>query len=114
MPLVNGLPRATKNSPNLHEDDLKYARFNHQFVLNGSSPQFPSKFTNSKIIAFLEYVETDGNFTVADAEGNVLTGTLTAPLDMAHSPMRLDGGVKINGTVLMAKGYFVIQDNLEV
>lgn len=79
------------------------ARFNNQFILVGTSPEFK----DDSLIMFLEYVEGAGTFTVADALNTVLTGAVVGPLDLTHAPIRFDGGLKLNGTVLFAKGFFI-------
>ncbi len=102
---VHGLPRTNRRRA-IHEKDVEFARLNNQFFLQGASPQFPDDFSNENIIVFLEYVQSSGTFTIEGANG-VVSGALTSPFGDAHGAIRLDGGVKLNGTILGAKGYFI-------
>ena len=62
---------------------------------------------DEETIAFLEFVQASGTFTIEDADGNVLSGALVSPFGDARGPLRLDGGVKLNGTILGAKGFYL-------
>lgn len=104
--LVNGLPRH-KGANVLTERDVEQARFTNQFLLKGASPQFPNPFGDKDYIVFLEFVQSTGTFNIEDADANAIaTGVVTGFGD-AHAPIRLDGGVKLVGTILAAKGFYV-------
>lgn len=99
MPRVDGLPRAKQFQ---HLEGLDVARTNNQFVLR--SPDLELLTPEGTVM--LEYVQGT-NFVVQDANGVAVTGTIPSALDLAYAPLRLDGGVKLTGTVLIAKGYVV-------
>lgn len=104
---VDGLPRSNERRT-IGEKDVCNARFNNQFFLQGTDPTFPQGFPNDKdVIVFLEFVQSTGTFTIEDANGNVLSGALVSQFGDAHAPLRLDGGVKLNGTILGAKGFYL-------
>lgn len=104
---VDGLPRSNERRM-ISEHDVCNAKLNNVFFLEGTDPTFPQGFPNDKdVIVFLEYVQASTTFTLEDANGNVLSGALTSPFGDAHAPLRLDGGVKLNGTILGAKGYYL-------
>jgi hypothetical protein len=112
--LANGLPKGQK-SPVLSEADIQAARLNNQFLIQGTNPEFPVAATEKGVIAFLEYVAvtTAGTFTVEDKAGNILTGAIVDQLDLSHAPLRMDGGVRLNGAILIAKGFYIKRENLE-
>lgn len=103
---VNGLPRKAGQS-NLNGIDVEQARINNSFFLFGASPQFPPAF-DDKVIVFLEsvYMAAAGTFTIEGTNG-VISGAIVAPFEQDHSPVRMDGGVKLNGTIVAAKGYWL-------
>ena len=104
--IARGLPRYAK-PPVLHEGDWQSAAFTNQFGLDGIDVQFPNPFVNTdKIVVFLEAVQATGTFDIQDREGTVVFGAIT---DFQMYPgIRLDGGFKLVGTILLAKGYFHI------
>lgn len=109
MPIsnVNGLPRSEERRT-INWSDYMTAKLNNPFFLSGSSPSFPDEFPNNKeIIIFLEIVQSSGTFTIEDAEGNIISGALTNPFGCGCAPLRLDGGFKLNGTILGAVGCFL-------
>ncbi len=101
---VDGLPRYTERKQ-LTERDLELARINNQFILEGTDP---SKVADN-IIIFLEYVAHGGSLQISDKDDTTIGGTVTETLDLTKAPMRLDGGVKLTGTVLLAKGFYIVR-----
>lgn len=106
--LANGLPRNSERRT-IGDGVQEQLKLDNQFLIQGSSPTFPDNFgSNDNVIIFLEYVQASTAFTIEGVTG-VLTGSLVSTLefDLTHSPLRLDGGVKLNGTILMAKGFWL-------
>jgi hypothetical protein len=87
-------------------NDIISGSINNQLTLNGTNPSF----IDAKCILFLEYVAFSGSsLVVNDGAGVAQSGTLTgSPLDLTKAPLRLEGGVQLTGTVLMAK-FFIIR-----
>lgn len=106
---IDGLPASTTRKV-LSESDISAAKLNNQFVIKGADPVFPVEYPADKdIIVFLEYVQSTGTFKITDAETNDITGaTVATPLDLSRAPLRLDGGCKLTGTILIAKGFYLI------
>ena len=103
---VNGLPRSNKSRV-LSSLDVAAARLNNQFFIAGTNPVFPGNFPNDlDIIVFLEVVQSTGTFTIEGVAG-VISGALSSPFLDSRGLLRLDGGVKLNGTILGAKGFFL-------
>lgn len=99
--MVDGLPERTfVVSP----QDVAIARISQPFVLMGSNPAF----VGANMIVFLEYVAHGGSLVVKDASSSALTGTITDTLDLTASPLRVDGGVVLTGTVKIAKGFYIV------
>lgn len=106
---ANGLPRSSTRR-SVGDKVQEQLKLDNQFLLQGTDPTFPQGFPNTEdVIVFLEYVQASTTYTIEGAVVGVLTGSLasTIPLDLTHSPLRLDGGVKLNGTILMAKGFWL-------
>jgi len=104
---VDGLPRSAKYRI-FAADELDKARLNNQFFLSGASPAYPPEGFDETVVVFLEavYMAVLGTFTIEGAKG-VISGAVPAPFSQDHSPIRLDGGVKLNGTIVAAKGFWV-------
>lgn len=108
MTLTSGIPKA-KNSP-IIEGGLQAPKINNQFVLTGVNPAVGSL----DLVYFLEYVQGT-NFTIKDRDGNAVTGVIPSLLDLTKAPLRMEGGITITGTVLIAKGFSVVaKGTLEV
>jgi hypothetical protein len=94
-------PRNQKGSRALSHirDEDKY---NNQVVLNGADDEF--LVPNGTF--FLEYllIEAGVSVTIKDGFNNTVADGVTA-FNQEHSPLRLEGGIKITGTVLIAKGF---------
>lgn len=104
---LNGLPGSNERRA-ISKADIANAKLNNVFHLQGTNPTFPGNFPNDKdIIVFLEYVYSSGTFTIEGNEIGIFTGAILTGYDVAYSPLRLDGGVKLNGTILSAKGFFL-------
>jgi len=111
MSLTYGLPKG-ENSPVLSVNDVEHAKINNQFCLSGVDPSFPSDLTKLKVVVFLEYaMPTAGTLVIQDANANALTGA-SAEFQLQDAPLRVDGGLKIIGSVAIAKGFFIICDKL--
>lgn len=88
------------------ERELKNARYNNQFALKENNPEIKDEaFT-----FFLEYVETNGfSYILEDALGKEFSLGITVSLNLVHSPLRLDGGFRIetNGMtdIAIARGF---------
>lgn len=112
--VVNGLPKS-RRPRKYSQSELDKAKANNQFVIQGTNPVYPGNFPDGKdIIVFLEYVQSTGTFTIEgidDTTTKVLTGAVVSSMELSHSPLRLDGGVKLNGTILIAKGFYLIVEN---
>lgn len=108
LAVVDGLPKNAKNR-NIGARVTEQVKFDNQFVIQGSSPVFPKDYPNNddEVIVFLEYVQSSGTFTIEGKGTGVLSGAMVSPLDLVESPLRLDGGVKLNGTILFAKGFWL-------
>jgi len=102
MDFQNGLPRS-QNRIILSPQDIASARLNNQFAVYGTDPSF----TGDNKIVFLEYVAHGGSLVIKDKDSNAVSGTITGTLDLSCAPMRLDGGVVLTGSVLIAKGFFI-------
>lgn len=98
-----GLPFSTPRIP-VNGNGVEFAKFNDQVLLSGSDPEF----VNSDMIFFLEYLYGTGSVQMKDRAGNNVGAAITAPaLDFSHAPIRFDGGIKLTGTILIAKGFFI-------
>lgn len=104
---VEGLPRSSKFRK-LTDQDIEDARYNNQIFLQGASPRFPATAFDEDYVVFIEsvYTAAAGTFTLEGSTG-VVSGAIPAPFVMEHSPVRFDGGVIINGTILGAKGFYI-------
>lgn len=108
---VDGLPkdRTRKIISQIEYDNAKY---NNSFVISGASPSYPDPLTggtaDNDIIVFLEQVISTGTFEIKGSNGTTVgaVGIPSASLD-AHAPIRLDGGVSLVGTVILAKGFWI-------
>jgi len=106
---VNGLPQHSKRKNlNFTHEELDIARANNQFFLNGANPQFPIEGFDESYVVFLEavYTAAGGTFTIEGQTG-VISGAIPSPFTQDHSPIRMDGGVKVNGTILAMKGFYL-------
>lgn len=97
--MAYGLP---DTKANITHEMINQARAENPFVLSGTDPSL----TDDKIIVFLDMV-CSSSFVISDKEDYAISGTLTANLDMTASPLRVDGGVKLTGEILFAKGFFI-------
>lgn len=102
-----GLPN---NGASWSEEDIQKARYSNQFVTAGATGLKSPEFDNEKASVFLEYVTADGVFTVKDKDANVILAGLPATFDIAHGPIRLDGGFELTGaTFTSVKGFILIR-----
>lgn len=113
MGFKRGLPDVRPNRI-LSEMDIASARLNSQFLLKGINPSIPSKLANKDVIVFLEYVQASTTIELQDANSISIVAGIVSPLDLTRSPLRIDGGLKIVGTVLIAKGFVIPSKKLEV
>lgn len=106
---VNGLPRSSRHrNLNFTQEELDIARANNQFFLFGTDPRFPVEAFDESYVVFLEsvYTAAGGTFTIEGQTG-VISGAIPSPFTQDHSPIRMDGGVKVNGTILAMKGFYL-------
>ena len=81
--------------------------YNNQKILSGTNPELEVE----RGIFFLDTLIVGSGVAITDWDGNSIgTGITSFALNNNH--IRLDRGIKITGSVLMAKGY-VIQGVLE-
>lgn len=106
MAIVYGLPR-WEYRRTISRDDIEHARWNNQFCLKGIDPKFPDDAKQPNIVVFLEQVYCTGTFAVWDVEGNVLFSSMTTGFTALKTPLRIDGGFKLIGNILMAKGFYI-------
>ena len=76
--------------------------YNNQRILSGTDPQL--QIDNG--IFFLDTLIVSAGVTITDWAGNSI-GTGITGFALNNNHVRLDGGIKITGTVVMAKGYVV-------
>lgn len=74
----------------------------NQRVLSGTNPEIEV----SGGIFFLDTLIVAAGVTITDWDGNSLGAGITS-FALNNNHIRLDGGIKITGAVLMAKGYVV-------
>ncbi len=102
-----GLPT---NQTTWVEEDVQRARYSNQFATAGATGLKSPEFNNEKASVFLEYVTADGVFTIKDKDANVILAGLPAVFDIAHGPIRLDGGFELTGATFTAvKGFILIR-----
>jgi hypothetical protein len=103
MALINGLPRANVVT-HLDPNEIALARINNQFVLKGTDPLF----VGDDIVVFLEHVQAGAAFTINDCNNNPVAAGVSTPLHLWGAPMRLNGGVKLVGSIQIAKGFYLV------
>ncbi len=101
MNSINGLPQGT-HRPILTDHEIVVGQLNNQFVLNGNDPSF----IGNNIIVFLEQVNST-SFVINDKDGIAISDTITEPINLTASPMRIDGGVQLSGSIAFAKGFYI-------
>ena len=105
----DNLPRKEGFQPSAHS--IEHSRLQNQFVVKGVNPEFPNPATlggNPRPMAvFLTYVQATTTFEIQDRNGNSVATGLVSPLDLGHSPLRLDGGFRLVGTITAAIGFHV-------
>jgi hypothetical protein len=88
-------------------------KLNNQFVLTGANQMI----LDESSVVFLEsfYVVSGQTITVADGQGNAAIPTIAGAhtFDQDQSPLRLDHGIIISGTIGYAKG-FILHGVLQV
>lgn len=112
--VVDGLPKSGRHRL-YSQIELDHARNNNKFLIRGTNPVFPGALTSDHdIIVFLEYVQSSTTFTISGIDGDtvvILTDSIVSPMDLTHAPLRLDGGVLLTGTILIATGFYLIVKN---
>ena len=85
---------------------IEAARFNNQFVFN-SSDSNPT-LIRPKAIVFIDYLEVASGSTVdiVDGDGDVVASDISS-FDMTYTPLRLDHGFTVTGSVLMLRGFII-------
>ena len=85
---------------------IEAARFNNQFVFNSGDTN--PTLIRPKGIVFIDYLEVASGSTVSIVDGDddtVASGI--SSFDMTFTPLRLDHGFKVTGTVLMLRGFVI-------
>ena len=82
-------------------------RISDQVVLSGTDPLTVD--TNKKGIFFLEQIIVSGSGTVTIANGfdETVLPAGTGSCQFEISPIRCDGGIKVTGTVIAVKGFWM-------
>lgn len=79
-------------------------RISGQVVLSGTDPEFVS----DNGVFFLEMLQLGTGVTVTLKDGDDVTiATTVSSFSQDQSPLRCDKGIKITGTVIMAKGFIM-------
>jgi len=79
----------------------------NQKILNGTNPELEAE----RGIFFLDTLIVSSGVEITDWDGNSIGSGITS-FQLNNNHIRLDGGIKITGAVIMAKGY-VIQGVIE-
>ena len=99
---TNGLPRFVEKFYQFSDYSLQSAKYSNQFALTGNNPEFVGDF-----IVFLEAIIAPSTIKIQNAKGENVFDTINTTVLNLVIPIRLDGGVKISGTVSLVKGFFV-------
>lgn len=85
-----------------HIDDKD--KYNNQVIFNGTDEEY--EVPNG--IFFLEFVSTPtGNtVTITDWSNNTVADGIS-DFNQEHSPLRIEGGIKVSGQVTLLKGFFL-------
>lgn len=108
LQIINGLPRSPEYRV-FRPDELRQARHENGFMLSGLNPQLVLSMMEKPLnpVAFLEYVYSTGSFDLQAADGTALLSGLPSGFGDAYSPIRLDWGLRLVGTILAAKGFVI-------
>lgn len=89
----------------IRADDIETARINNQIILYDTDKVYN---TNEKGgLVFLEYaIAGAGTLDIKDKAGNTIVNGL-ANYDFSHSPLVLDEGIQITGTLAWAKAFYI-------
>lgn len=79
-------------------------RLSNQVILTGTD----EKFIVTGGAFYLEYLDmVSASVVISDGDSNVVATITDSPFGQDHSPLRCDQGIRISGTINMAKGFFV-------
>lgn len=76
--------------------------YNNQKILSGADPELEV----ADGVFFLDTLIVSSGVTITDWAGNSVGASITS-FQLNNNHIRLDGGIKITGTVVMAKGYSI-------
>ena len=95
-----------QNHLSISADTINAARFNNQVIFNSGDSNPTIACPNGMV--FVDYMELTAGATVTIKDGDgdtVATGV--SGFDMTYTPMRLDHGMQITGTVLMLRAFII-------